>query len=64
MVERTFNDNSKEYIIAFYYKIDNDKLDWGYAYYYDNNKQKADEDYQKVINGGNLADTFKKENER
>ncbi len=64
LVERTFNDNSKEYIIAFYYRIDNDKLDWGYGYYYDKDISKAKQDYQKVINGGNLADTFERKEER
>lgn len=64
LVERTFDDNNKEYIIAFYYKIDNDKLDWGYGYYYGDNISKAKQDYQKVLNGHNLADTFEKREER
>jgi len=54
----------KEYIVAFNFKTENDKLYWGYGYYYDNDNIKATEDFKKVIEGGNLADTFsKKENE-
>ncbi len=64
LVERTLSDNSKEYIIAFYYSIDNDKLDWGYGYYYDTDISKAREDYKKVISGGDLAHTFDKKQER
>lgn len=64
LVERTFSDSSKEYIVVFYYKIDNDKLDWGYGYYYDDNLSKAKQDYQKVISGGNIADTFERKGER
>lgn len=63
LVEKTLNDKEKEYIVAMYYKVNDDKLSWGYAYYYDNNKQKAEEDYKKVISGGNLAHTFDKEQE-
>lgn len=64
LVEKSLGDNGKEYIVAMYYKINDDNLSWGYAYYYDNDKQKAETDYKKVISGGNLAHTFDKEQER
>lgn len=64
LVEKTLNDNEKEYIVAMYYKVNDDKLSWGYAYYYDNDKSKAQEDYKNVISGGNLAHTFDKGQER
>lgn len=60
LIEKTLTDNSKEYIIAFYYQTDGDKLSWGYGYYYDTNIDKAKQDYKKVISGGNIADTFEK----
>ena len=60
LVEKTRKDNSKEYIIAFYYSIKDNKIDWGYGYYYDNDIQKAKEDFNKVLRGGNLANTFEK----
>lgn len=64
LVEKTLSDKSKEYIIAFYYSVDVDKLSWGYGYYYDTDISKAKQDYQKVTNGGNLADTFERKEER
>ncbi len=64
LIEKSLSDSEKEYIVAIYYKINDDKLTWGYAYYYDNNKQKAEADYKKVISGGNLAHTFDKGQER
>lgn len=64
LVERTFEDNSKEYIIAFDYSIENDNIDWKYGYYYNENIEKAKEDFIRVLKGENLADTFEnKENE-
>lgn len=62
LVEKSFGDD-KEYIIAFHYKLTDKKLDWGYGYYY-SNKDQAIKDYEKVINGGNLADRSNKEKER
>ncbi len=47
-----------EYIIGFNYKITDNKIDWGYGYYYGKDINKATEDFKKVIAGGNLADTF------
>lgn len=57
LVEKHYNENV-EYIIAFNYKIDNNKINWGYGYYYNKNIGKAMEDFKKVLAGGNLADTF------
>ena len=57
LVEKHYNENV-EYIIAFNYKIDNNKINWGYGYYYNKNIGKAMEDFKKVLAGHNLADTF------
>lgn len=62
LVERTFSDGNKEYIIAFGYKVKDNKLEWDYGYYYDTNITKAKNDFKKVLAGGNLADTFNKKN--
>ena len=58
LVEKTFTENDKEYIIAFDYKVENDRINWGYGYYYDKNIKKAKEDFAKVLAGKDLADTF------
>ena len=58
LVEKTKKDNSKEYIIAFYYSVKDNKIDWEYGYYYDSDIQKAKEDFNKVLRDGNLANTF------
>lgn len=57
LLEKTIG-NRKEYIIAFHYQEDKDKLSWAYAYYFDKDKEKAIESYDNVLNGGNLADVF------
>lgn len=57
LLEKTIG-NRKEYIIAFHYQEDKDKLSWAYAYYFDKDKEKALESYDNVLNGGNLADVF------
>lgn len=60
-------DYGVEYIIAFNYRIDDNKIDWAYGNYYDNDLSKAKQDFNKVLSGGNLADTFaknKKDKER
>ena len=57
LVERYF-DNTKEYIIAFNYKITDNKIDWAYGNYYGTDISKAKNDFDKVLKGGNLADTF------
>ena len=60
LIERTMQDKSIEYIIAFNYKITDKKIDWAYGYYYNDNISKAKQDFNKVLSGGNLADTFNK----
>lgn len=62
LIEKTIG-NEKEYIVAFYYQTKQDKLEWGYGYYYEG-KEKAKADFKKVISGGNLADTFNKKDSR
>lgn len=57
LVERNIGENV-EYVIAFNYEIKDNDLTWGYGYYYDDNFNKAIQDYQKVLLGGDLADTF------
>lgn len=63
LVEKTVG-NEKEYIVAFFYTTQQDKLEWAYGYYYDNDKVKAQKDFQKVVSGDNLADTFNKKESR
>lgn len=58
LIQRTLQDNSIEYIIAFNYKIDDNRINWGYGYYYSKDLEKAKDDFNKVLDGGNLADTF------
>lgn len=62
LVERVV-DEKPEYIIGINYEIKDNNLSWGYGYYYDDDIKKALNDYQKVIEGGNLADTFEKKEE-
>lgn len=50
--------NRKEYIIATEYNLNNRKLYWSNAYYYNGDFEKAKEDFEKVKAGGNLADIF------
>lgn len=59
LVEKYYQDNV-EYIIAFNYKVDNNKMNWGYGYYYDKNLGKAMNDFKKVLAGLSLTDTFSK----
>lgn len=68
LVQRGDGDNM-EYVVAFNYRIKDNKMDWAYGYYYNKNLSKATEDFKKVIAGGNLDKTFekkqnKKRNER
>lgn len=58
LVERTFNDGKKEYIIGFNYEIKDNSIEWGYGYYYSDNIKKAKDDFNRVLNGGNLDNTF------
>ncbi len=57
-------DYGLEYIVAFNYKIDNDRINWAYGSYYGNDFTKAKQDFDKVLNGGNLSKTFERNNER
>lgn len=56
------NEQVEEYIIAFNYEIIDNKVQWGYGYYYDKNIEKAKADFEKVKAGENLADTFEVRN--
>ena len=47
-----------EYIVAFNYEIINNKIEWDYGYYYGTDILKAKKDFQTVVNGGNLENTF------
>lgn len=60
LIERTIDESSKEYIIAFNYKITDKKIDWAYGNYYSEDISKAKQDFDKVLSGGNLANTFNK----
>ncbi len=66
LVERKMKDHreEKQYVVAFSYKITDNEITWAYGYYYYNDLEKAKQDFDKVINGGNLAHTFDKEQER
>ena len=57
-------DYGLEYIVAFNYKIDNDRINWAYGSYYGDDFTKAKQDFDKVLNGGNLSKTFEKNDER
>lgn len=57
-------DYGLEYIVAFNYKIDNNRINWAYGSYYGNDFTKAKQDFDKVLNGGNLSKTFERNNER
>lgn len=52
--------DTKEYVVAFIYKVNANKIDWAYGNYYGKDLNKAKEDFDKVISGRNLADTFVK----
>lgn len=53
-----------EYIIGFNYEIKDNKMEWGYGYYYGDNLEKAKEDFKKVLAGNYLDDTFTKSEEK
>lgn len=63
LVQRGKDDNM-EYVVAFNYRIKDNKMDWAYGYYYDKDLSKAREDFNKVINGGNLSKTFERKEDR
>jgi len=57
LVERNTS-YGKEYAVAFHYEVDEQRVNWGYGYYYDNNFEKAKEDFERAKLGESLADTF------
>lgn len=57
-------DYGLEYIVAFNYKIDNDQINWAYGSYYGDDFTKAKQDFDKVLNGGNLSKIFERNDER
>ena len=57
-------DYGLEYIVAFNYKIDNNRINWAYGSYYNDDLTKAKQDFDKVLNGGNLSKTFERNDER
>lgn len=57
-------DYGLEYIVAFNYKIDNDRINWAYGSYYGDDFTKAKQDFDKVLNGGNLSKTLERNDER
>lgn len=61
LLEKIKPDGRKEMIIAFNYEIKDNNISWGYGYYYYGDFEKAKADFNKVLNGGNLANTFNKE---
>ena len=61
LIEKSIGEQ-KQYIVAFNYIIKDNKMEWAYAYYYENNKDKAINDFKKVTSGGDIADTFKEKN--
>ena len=59
LVERTRRDNSKEYIIAFDYKVKTNKLFWNYGYCYMKDElEKAKEDFKRTLKGEQLENMF------
>ncbi len=64
LVQHNFKDGGYEYIIAFNYEAKDNKLEWGYGYYYSTDIDKAREDFNKVLAGENLADTFNQDNKK
>ena len=62
LLEKT-TEYGKEYIIAFDYKIVENKIDWLYGYYYNNDLEKVQKDFKKVLEGKSLYNTFNKDKE-
>lgn len=63
LVERNWINNKKEYVIAFNYEIKDNKISWGYGYYYDD-KEQAKKHFKKVLKGHNLIDIYDKEQKK
>lgn len=64
LVEKHLKDGTKEYIVAFNYEVDNEKVKWGYGYYYSNDLNKAKEEFKRVKAGEYLADNTKTESRK
>lgn len=62
LVVKKYEKYDDEYIIGFNYEIKDNKMNWGYGYYYGTNIAKAKNDFQDVLAGKNIADTFNQEN--
>lgn len=58
LVIKKYEKYDDEHIIAFNYKIQDNKIDWGYAYYYGTNENKAKNDFKEVLAGKTLENTF------
>lgn len=58
LVIKKYKKYDDEHIIAFNYKIQDNKMDWGYAYYYGTNEEKAKNDFKEVLAGKSLENTF------
>lgn len=64
LVEKNIGD-TKQYIIAFHYKITDNNIEWAYGKYYNNDLNKAKQDFKKILSGGDVADSLKnKDKER
>lgn len=62
LVVKKYEKYDDEYIIGFNYEIKDNKINWGYGYYYGTNIEKAKNDFQEVLAGKNIAYTFNQEN--
>lgn len=62
LVVKKYEKYDDEYIIGFNYEIKDNKINWGYGYYYGTNIEKEKNDFQEVLAGKNIADTFNQEN--
>lgn len=58
LVVKKYEKYDDQYIIGFNYKIQDNKIDWGYGYYYGTDLEKAKNDFADVLAGKSLTDTF------
>ena len=58
LVLKKYEKYDDEYIIGFNYEIKDNKIDWGYGYYYGTDLEKAKTDFADVLAGKSLTDTF------
>lgn len=59
LVVKKYKDYDNEYIIGFNYKIQDNKMEWGYGYYYGTDIEKAKNDFKDALAGKSLENTFK-----